>query len=200
MAKKKLSGKGTSKKVDQGAVQTVPVEDKLTPVTQMEANMFQNLIQISNQYGKLKQQKSEFELVLEQLEEKKRDIVSGKIEMPIMVALGKNKFYQVTDKKEVLEDLENEITVVKNALNGISGQLFQHRDAFIEAGLAIKQYTDSKFSPFKPQTPYSKGCSPKKDEEVLFEGELDELLKDESKRKDFDAAIEKAKVKNEKQK
>jgi len=199
MTKKKLSGKGTSKKVDQGAVKTVPVEDKLTPVTQMEANMFQNLIQISNQYGKLKQQKSEFELVLKQLEKKREEIKSGKIDMPILMPLGKNKFYQVNDTKEVLEDLDNEIQVVKNALNGIAGQLFQHHDAYIEAGLAIRQYADKKFGEFKPKTPYSKGCSPKKEEEVLFEGELDSLLKDADKKKDFDAAIEKAKEKNKRQ-
>jgi hypothetical protein len=199
MTKKKLSGKGTSKKVDQGAVKAVPIEDRLTPVTQMEANMFQNLIQISNQYGKLKQQRSEFELVLEQLEKKREEIKSGKIDMPILMSLGKNKFYQVNNKKEVLEDLDNEIQVVKNALNGIAGQLFQHRDAYIEAGLAIRQYADKKFSEFKPKTPYSPGCSPKKEEEVLFEGELDSLLKDADKKKDFDAAIEKAKEKNKKQ-
>jgi len=53
----------------------VPNKDNLRAITQMEAQMFQQLIQISNQYAKLKQQKQEFEIVLTQVKKRENKLL-----------------------------------------------------------------------------------------------------------------------------
>lgn len=191
MTRKRVSKMGTSPK--KAETKAGPA-----PINQMDANLFQQLIQISNQYGKLKQQKDEFSMVLNQVKQKREEIATGKIALPILMPLGKNKFYNCTDKKLALEDLDAEIQVLSNAVKGIDGQLLNYTDAYVEAGLRVSDFLTSKFGDYKPKTPYTKGCSPKKEERVLFEAELDDMLKDEEKVKEFKAAKKTAIEENKK--
>lgn len=198
MAKKELSKNGNRKRSNQPVAKAVEIDKlKLTPVQQNEANLFQQLIQISNLYGKLKKQKAEYEMVLASMKDKRKDVQKGKV-TEVMLPFGKNKFYPCTDKKYILKELDAEIDIIANALNGVIGQLTNYNDAFIEQGLAIKDWCDQKFSIFKPKNVYRVGCNPNKDEKVLFEGELDELLKNEEKKKEFQEAKEKAVKENRK--
>jgi len=191
MAKKKLSGNSQRKRSNVKTEQPVNVLD-LRPISPMEVQVFQQLIDISNQYGKLRHQYEEYNTVLNSLKERRKKIQTGEIELPILMPLSKNKYYQCNDKKMILKEMDNEIDIISNALKGVEGQLTNHRDSYIEAGLAVRNFADNKFSKYKPKNTYSVGCSPKKEEKVLFEGELDEILKDEEKRKEFRKASEKA--------
>lgn len=166
--------------------------ESLRPVSQVEANMFQTLVQISNSFGKLKQQKAEYEMILASLKDRIKDVRKGVIKLPIMLPLGKNKFYNCSDKKYVLNEMDGEISILTNALNGIMGQLQQNYDAYIEAGLRIHEFTGFKFSKFKPKNLYSAGCNPNQKEKVLFEGELEDLMKDDKVVKKFHKACTKA--------
>lgn len=199
MAKKELSKKGTSRKrANAGKPKPVESRDNLNAINQMEANLFQKLIQVSNQYAKLVQQRDEFETILAQVKVKREKVAKGEIELPIMLPLGKNKFYHCNNKKDVLEDLDAEIKVLSNAVKGINGQMQNMQDAYVEAGLAVRDFTDAKFSKFRPKNTYSAGCSPKKSERVLFEGELDDIMKDEEKKEKMKEALKTAKKENKK--
>jgi len=199
MTKKKLSESSTRKRANvKKENAAVPNKDNLRAITQMEAQMFQQLIQISNQYAKLKQQKQEFETVLTQVKKKREQVAKGEISLPVFLPLGKNKMYQCSDKKEILTDLDAEIKVLTNAVKGIDGQLKNHQDAYVEAGLAIRDFADRKFSKYKPKNVYSKGCNPKKEEKIIFEGELDDILKNEEKKEELSQAIKKAEEENKK--
>lgn len=199
MTKKKLSGQKTQRKrSNKGAVQAVMMDkNKLTPIVQQEANLFQQAIQISNQYAKLRKQEKEYEIILQAMKDKRKDVVDGKVDQ-IMLPFGKNKFYPCSDKKQILKELDSEIDILANALKGVSGQVVQFRDALIEQGLAIRQWSDDKFGKYKPKNTYTKGCSPKKEETVLFEGELDELMKNEEMQEKFKEAKEQAVKENKK--
>lgn len=198
MTKKKMSNNKPRKRANADKPKPVESKENLRPINQMEATVFQRLIQVSNQYGKLMQQKDEFTTVLEQLKEKRKLVAAGKIELPVLLPLGKNKFYQCTDKKDVLIDLDAEIKVLSNAVKGIDGQMQNYQDAYVEAGLAVRDFVDSRFSKYQPKNTYSKGCSPKKEERVLFEKELDEILKDEDNKEELKEAIKTATKENEK--
>jgi hypothetical protein len=189
MSKKKLSNAGTSHKIEKPVV----VDEGPKPINQMDANLFQNLVQVSNQYGKLKQQKDEFEMALKQLESKRTDIASGKIPLPILMPLGKNKFYSCTDKKAALDELDIEIKVLSNAVIAITGQLINYKDSYIEAGLKVTNFLTTKFNGYKPKTSCAPGCSPTKEEKVIFTSELDTLEKQELVKE----AIEDAKKHND---
>jgi len=189
--------KGNRKRSNAGKEQAVKEFD-LRPIIQTEAQLFQNLINISNQYGQLRKQYEEYTTIIESLKDRRSKVAKGEIELPILMPLGKNKYYQCNDMKLVLRELDDEIRILTNALKGVKGQLQNHKDAFVEAGLAVNDFTDTRFKRFKPKNVYAKGCSPKKEEKVLFEGELDELLKDEEKMKEFTEAKEKAVEENKK--
>jgi len=196
MSKKQLSNKG--RKRSNAPMQKVVKVDfsALKPITQIEANMFQQLIQLSNAFGKLKQQKAEYEMILTSLKDRRKDVQKGKIKLPIMLPLGKNKYYNCSDIKYVLQEMDGEIEIIANALKGIEGQISSNFDAYVEAGLRINNFTDAKFSQYKPKNTYSRGCNPKKEERVLFEAELDELEKDPELKKQFKKAAKKATVLN----
>lgn len=189
---KKLSGACTNRKRSNKAVGKAVVIDNLTPVTQNEANLFQGLIQISNNYGKLKKQQAEYDMVLRSLKDKRKAVTKGEIELPIMMPFGKNKFYQCNDIKYVLKEIDSEIGILSNASKGIEGQVTQHKDAFVEQGLAIADYAANKFGKYKPENVYSKGCNPKKDETILFEGEMEDMLKNKHTKAEFQKAVAKA--------
>jgi len=193
--------KGNRKRSNQDKPKAVVVKDiELRPITQQEAQqLFQGIINVSNQYAQLRKQYEEYTAIIESLKHRREDLAKGKIPMPIQMPLGKNKYYMENDKQVILKELDDEIRILTNALKGVQGQLQNHKDAYVESGLALREFCDRKFRRFKPNNVYAKGCSPRKEEKVLFEGELDEMLKDEEKMKEFKEAKEKAVKENDKQ-
>jgi hypothetical protein len=172
-----------------------PLKDVM-PINQMETTTVQNLFNISQGYAKLKQQHAEYSMIVKGLADRRTQIQKGSISMPILMPLSRNKFYSCDDKVEVLKELDSELKVMQDALKGIEGQLLQNKDAFIEAGLAVATWASDRFSPYKPKNVYSPGCGPSKDETVLFEGEMEDILKDEETKKKFTEAVKTAKERN----
>lgn len=171
---KKLSKQGR-KRSNPAVIKAITMnKSNLTPITQEDANMFNTIIQVSNQYGKLRKQKAEYEMVLSSMKDKRKSVAQGKVKS-IMLPFGKNKFYPCDDKKVILTELDAEITIIANAVKGVSAQLSQYTEGFIGQGLQIQNWAEGKFSSYKPENTYSKGCNPKKEETILFEGEMDEM-------------------------
>lgn len=192
--------KGNRKRANKNKPKKKEVKKMMKPLVQVEANLFQQLVQISNQYGKLRKQYEEYKTYVSQLKKRRTKIQKGEIKLPILMPLGRNQLYEEHDKKEVLKKLDNEINIVSNALKGVQGQMEQHKDAYVESGLKVLEFVDKKFGKCKPKNVYSHGCNPKEKEKVLFEGELDELVKNEDMKKEFKKAKAKAKKENDKQK
>lgn len=197
MAKKKLSPQKPRQRV-QKQESNKPPEADIRPIDNMEAQQVQQLFQINQNYGKLKQQYEEYKLIVSQLTERRKDVQAGKIELPIMLPLSRNKFYQCSDKKIILKDLDEEIDIMTDAMRGVEGQVKNHRDALISSGLSLLAWSKKRFEKYKPTNVYTKGCSPAKEEKVLFEAELDEIEKSPEKQKEFNEALETAKKENKK--
>lgn len=192
--------KGKRKRSNKKKADTSAPNNKVKPINQMEVQFFQQLINISNQYGKLKQQINEYEVVLKSLKDKRKKIQKGEIELPIMFPLGKKSFYTCNDKKEALKELDGEIKVVANAVKGIQGQVDNGADEYVAAAFRLMDLLDNKYSRFRPKNVYSKGCNPNQKEKVLFEKELDELASNEESKKKMKKALNKAKKENKKMK
>jgi hypothetical protein len=187
--------KGDRKRVEKLEVKK-PVLD-VAPINTVETTAVQNLFNISNGYAKLKQQYAEYSLIVKGLNARRKDIQEGIIELPILMPLSRNKFYSCNDKVTVLKEIDSELKVMQDALKGVEGQMLQNRDAFIEAGLAVHEWAAKRFSGYKPKNVYSAGCSPSAKEEILFEGELEDILKDEGTKKKFKDATKEATKRNE---
>lgn len=190
--------KGNRKRSNPKKEEVVIPTTKSKAINQVEVQLFQQLINISNQYGKLQKQRMEYEVVLKNLKDKRKKVQKGEIEMPIMFPLGKRSFYPCSDKKEALKELDSEIKVVSNAVKGIEGQVQNGADEYIASAFRLIDFLQKKFGRFKPTNVYSKGCNPKKDEKVLFEKELDEIEKSEEAKEKLNKALKKAKEENKK--
>jgi len=192
--------KGERKRSNDKKEKAVPPNKEAKPINQMEVQYFQQLINISNQYGKLKQQLAEYEVVLKNLKDKRKKVQKGEIEMPIMFPLGKKSFYPCSDKKEALKELDSEIKVVANAVKGIEGQVDNGADEYVAAAFRLMDLLEHKYSRYRPKNVYTKGCSPKGKEKVLFEEELDKLAESEESKEKMKKALKKAQKENEKMK
>ena len=190
--------KGDRKRSNKGKTGKV-VTQPLRPINQNEAALFQQLINISNQYAKLRGQYEEYTTILKAMKERRKKVANGEIKLPIMFPLGKNKYYNCDDKKYILKELDDEIGILSNALKGVEGQMQNHKDVYVETAFSVRDFIEEKFKNHKPKNVYSNGCSPNKKENVLFEAELDELAKDVVKQKEFHKAKQKAIKENSKQ-
>jgi hypothetical protein len=197
MTKKKLSTQKPRQRVQKQKSKKLP-EPNIRPLDRMEAQNVQYLFQINQQYGKLTQQYEEYKLIVRQLTERRKDVQQGKIELPILLPLSRNKFYQCSNKKVILKELDEEIEVMTDAMRGVEGQVKNNRDALISAGLSVLAWSKKRFEQYKPENVYSKGCSPTKDEKVLFEAELDDIEKNPKAQKELEEALEVAKKENKK--
>lgn len=192
--------KGKRKRSNEKKEVATPPNKNAAPINQMEVQYFQQLINISNQYGKLKQQLNEYEVVLKSLKDKRKKVQKGEIEMPIMFPLGKKSYYPCHDKKDALKELDGEIKVVANAVKGIKGQVDNGSDEYVAAAFRLMDLLDHKYSKFRPKNVYTKGCNPKGKEKVLFEEELDKIAASEESKEKMKKALEQAKKENEKMK
>jgi len=156
----------------------------ILPLQQAETRYFEELVQLSNVYAKLKKQVGQYEYVLKQLNDHRTKIQKGEIKTPIMMQLGANSFYMEEDKKQVLADLDKQIETIKNSLKAVQGQLKHREDDFIESGLRLRAFSDRRFGSYK----IKKIAPERKDheeEKEIFSADFDKLMNDPKLQKEF---------------
>ena len=190
-----------SKKVSRNKKEAVDIKPDLVQlINQNEAYQFQALVEISNQYGKLRQQYDQYEVVKRKLVERRNKLQKGDIKLPIQIQLSQNMFYTEDDKKEVLKILDDQIRLISNSLKGVEHQLTTHRDNYVEAGLRIKSFTESRFGKYVAKTMDRTGVTPTAKENTMFEAEFDAIVKDKKLQEQFKEAKARAVKENKAQK
>lgn len=188
---------------------TKPDRSKAMPIQQNEAFMFKDLIDQSNLYGKLLKQFEQYEFAMQDLIWKRKQVQQGKIKLPIYLPFAGNSLYEVNDKKKVLKDLDKQIEVMQNSINGIKGQMLHRRDEFIESGLRLKDFISARFGIYTTKNIHvpnaatgvrvKTGKHESEDaEKKLFEAEFDDIMKSAEKQNEFKKAVEQAKEENKK--
>lgn len=182
------------------------------PLQQNEALVVQEWIDQSNQYGKLMQQFEQYEFTLQNIIWKRKQIQKGEIkinaENPVMIPLVGKAFCQVTDKKQVLKDLDDQIKSLTNARDGIKGQMLHRRDEYIESALRVITFMKERYGKYSSKNidvgKYHTGArvkagkkETKKNQEKIFEAEFNEIMKDAAKQAEFKEACKKAEKHNE---
>jgi hypothetical protein len=171
---------------------------KLAPLMQAEAQYFNELVESSNAYSGLLTQKSQYENVVRQLQEGRKKIQKDIIKLPVdIVLIPKVMTYQENDKKKVLEMFDLHIKIFREKLNANVSQLEFAHENFAESGIRNKEFLARRFEKatvrnIVPERQIVKG------EDVLFEAEFADMLKDPKKIEEFKKAEQKAAKKNKK--
>jgi len=174
---------------------------RLMPLSQMEAQYFEELKEASNDYSKILTQQTQFEHVVAQLQKSRKKIQDGEIKMPINLTLiPKVMTYPEGNKKEILKIFDETIKNYLQSLQAVNTQVEYRYETFIESGIRNREYFNRRF-----QNVTAKKIAPArtaiKDESTLFEAELDKLIdpkKREAAKKDAKIAMKKAVEHNKK--
>ena len=152
-----------------------------SPLMQSETIYFNELVEISNTFGKLKQQYDQYTFIKKTLEERRVKVQKGTIGLPVQIQLSQGMFYTEGSKKKVLENLDEQIKTIKTSIKGIQNQVENHRDAFVESGLRLQQFAERRFGMYKVKTFAPRGVSATENDKELLEKEYDELFKADKK-------------------
>jgi len=189
--------KGNSRKRSNGKIKAdVKPPSKLAPLMQAEAQYFEELVSASNAYSGLLTQKAQYEQVLKQLQTRRKQVQKGEIKLPVNITLIPNVMaYSESDKKKVLEMFDMHIKIFQQKLNANVSQLEFAYENFTESGIRNKEFLSRRFERAKvknivPERQIIKG------EDVLFEAEFAEMMKDPKKVAEFKKAEQEAAKRN----
>ena len=195
----------------ENATKTLTRDDAM-PLQQNEAYLVQGWIDQSNIYGKLLKQFEQHEFALQNILWKRKQIQKGDIiinkDNPVLIPLVGQSMCQVTDKKQILKDLDDQIKSLTIQRDGIKGQMVHRRDEYVESALRLMHFFKERYGKYTTKTVDDKtgvgtGVRVKtgqdkiaKEQETLFEAELQEIMKDAEKQAEFKDAVDKAKKHN----
>jgi len=186
MAKKRVI-----KKKQKVLVEVKPVQ--VPPLMDFEGQIFQELVNASNRYTGLLKQKAQYEYIIKKLEGDRKKIQQGEIKLPILLTLiPKLMSYQETDKKKVLKIFDEQIAAYNTNLLSLKGQLEHRYEDYMESAARNKEFLNIRFKDAKAKNIVPLRDIGEKDEEVLFEAEFKDLLKDEGKQLELKAAKKEA--------
>ena len=188
--------------------------DDAMPLQQNEAYLVQNWIDQSNVYGKLVKQFEQYEFNLQNMLWKRKQIQKGDIKVdkdnPVLIPLVGQAMCQITEKKQVLKDLDDQIKTLTISRYGIKGQMIHRRDEYVEAALRLLSFLKERYGKYTTKkiddsTGIGTGVRVKagkaetqKKQETIFEAELEEILKDAEKQAEFKEKAKEAAEHNKK--
>ena len=176
--------------------QKIPVEmkpQKVMPLMESEGQFFQELVTASNRYTALLKQEAQYKFIVERLESDRKKIQIGEIKLPILMTLiPKLMSYQENDKKKVLAVFDEQIKSYNTNLLSLKGQLAHRYEDYMESAARNKEFLAIRFKSAKAKSIVPLRDIGEKDEEVLFEAEFKDLVKNPEKQCKLKAAKKEA--------
>jgi hypothetical protein len=180
--------------------QVAPTEiksEKVPPLMESEGRFFQELVNASNRYTNLLKQEAQYKFVAKKLETDRKKIQQGEIKLPILMTLiPKIMSYQESDKKKVLKIFDEQIAAYNTNILSLKGQLEHRYEDYMESAARNKEFLDIRFKSAKAKNIVSLRDVGEKDEEVLFQAQFNDLIKDADKQKELKIAHKEAVKKN----
>jgi hypothetical protein len=152
---------------------------KVSPLSALDGEGLQEMINLNNAYGGLLKQQAQYDAAIFMLKIRREQIKTGELKLPVMIHITKNVSYAESDKEKVLKHFDEEIKGLQLARQGITGTMEYRRDAFVESvirvskmlGDKVKQCDIKKVQGIRPG---SKEVQEK--EKDALEKELDQLV------------------------
>jgi len=180
--------------------QKVPKETKpvtVPPLMEFEGKFFQELVNASNRYTALLKQEAQYKFIVRKLETDRKKIQQGGIKLPMLITLiPKLMSYQENDKKKVLAIFDEQIAAYNTNLSSLKGQIEHRYEDYMESAARNKEFLNIRFKNAKAKNIVPLRDIGEKDEEVLFEAEFKDLLKNPEKQAQLKAAKKEAVKKN----
>ena len=174
---------------------------KVMPLTKVEMQYFQELIDASQRYEAVMKQKAQYEFAIKRMEEDRKKIQTGELDGKFTITvIPKLLSREVKDKKEILELFDSQLKTYKDMVKALNGQLEHRYEEYVESGLRNKDFLTQKFGKLTVKHIAPDRRTAKKEEEVLFEAEFEKLLKDPEVQKEFKEAKEEAVKRNKEKK
>ena len=167
------SRKRANKKVEP----VVDAREGATPLYQNESLVFNELVEMSNQYAKLKKQYDQYEYIRVNLISRRKKIQKGEIALPVQIQLTADMYYGEKDMKKVLALFDEQIKTITNSVTAVKQQVIARRDMFIESGLRLLTFSQSRFGQYKPKEFRPRGATLTEADKKVAENEYDELFK-----------------------
>lgn len=174
-----------------------------TPLMVQEPIYFNEIVELSNQFAKLKQQYDQYEFIRVNLISRRDKIAKGDIQLPISIQLTQDMYYDEHDKKKILKLFDEQIKTITNSTTAVKQQVQVRRDMYVESGLRLLTFAENRFGKYKMKEFEPRSPSLSKKEKALAEKEYEELFKATTEdmqkpevKKAFDEAMIIAKKKN----
>lgn len=166
---------------------------KKEPLMEGEGKFFQELVNASNRYTQLLKQKAQYEFIIKKLQEDRKKIQHGDIPLPMtMTLIPKLMSYQEYDKKKILKIFDDQIKSYDTNIKTLNGQIEHRYEDYMESAVRNREFLNVRFKDVKAKNIVPLRDIAEKDEEVLFEAEFSDLLKDEEKQKELKEAKKEA--------
>jgi len=151
------------------------------PLYQNETIVFNELVELSNQYAKLKQQHDQYDFIRVNLISRRKKIQSGEIKLPIQIQLTQDTYYSEGDKKKVLAIFDEQIKTITNSVTAVKQQVNVRRDMYVESGLRLLTFAEGRYGQYKMEEFRPRGATLTEDEKKLTEKEYDILFQADAK-------------------
>ena len=175
-----MSKKRVVKKKQKAPVEIKPVT--VLPLMESEGKFFQELVNASNRYTGLLKQEAQYKFIVKKLETDRKKIQQGEIKLPMLMTLiPKLMSYYEHDKKKVLKIFDEQIAAYNANLLSLKGQIEHRYEDFMESAARNKEFLNIRFKGAKAKNIVPLRDIGEKDEEVLFEAEYKDLLKNPQK-------------------
>lgn len=176
--------------------QKAPIEiksKKVMPLMESEGRFFQELVNASNRYTDLMKQEAQYKFIVKRLESDRKKIQTGEIKLPILMTLiPKLMSYQENDKKKVLAVFDEQIKAYNTNLLSLKGQKEHRYEDYMESAARNKEFLNIRFKDAKAKNIVPLRDIGEKDEEVLFEAEFADLIKNPKKQGELKKAQKEA--------
>lgn len=170
---------------------------KTPPLMESEGRFFQELVNASNRYTELMKQEAQYKFIVKRLESDRKKIQTGEIKLPILMTLiPKLMSYQENDKKKVLAIFDEQIKSYNTNLLSLKGQLEHRYEDYMESAARNKEFLATRFKSAKAKSIVPLRDIGEKDEEVLFEAEFKDLVKNPKKQGELKKAQKEATRRN----
>jgi len=180
--------------------QKVPTEVKpqrILPLMTEEGQFFQELVNASNRYTDAMKQEVQYKFIVKKLTEDKNKIQHGDVKLPVTLVLIPNLMsYQEDDKQKILKIFDDQIKSYNTNLLTLKGQIEHRYEDFMESAARNKEFLNKRFRNVVAKSIVPLRDIGEKDEEVLFEAEFGDLLKDAKKQEQLKAAKKEAVKRN----
>jgi len=171
-----------TKKKNEAEVKAPP---KYAPLINAESQYFQELVDVSNRYGSLVQQKKQFEFVVSKLQEDRKKIQKDEIKLPLMMTLIPNLvWYPEDNKKKIFKFYDTQITQYQNSIKSLEGQITHRHEEYLESAVRNREFMIRRYGKLKAKQ-LVQDRKIVTDEENLFEAEFKKLMDDPKTMEEF---------------